>query len=125
MRRIKSYDSLLHSFDVTYASDDYYYAGDGVRVKEALESKYIHIDNCEATGFGDDGITTHHSRYLLLTNNYSHDPHLTVVTITVWRLTTDQHVFGANNKTENCFGGLEIKAHEPTSAQVMSYLITI
>ena len=21
-----------------------------------------------------------------------------------------------NNKTENCFGGLEIKAHEPTSA---------
>ena len=27
-----------------------------------------------------------------------------------------QHVFGANNKTENCFGGLEIKAHEPTSA---------
>ena len=38
--------------------DDYYYAGDGVRVKEALESKYIHIDNCEATGFGDDGITT-------------------------------------------------------------------
>ncbi|MCE3315789.1 hypothetical protein LB336_16380, partial [Staphylococcus aureus] len=30
MRRIKSFDSLLHSFDVTYASDDYYYAGDGV-----------------------------------------------------------------------------------------------
>lgn len=117
MRRIKSYDSLLHSFDVTYASDDYYYAGDGVRVKEALESKYIHIDNCEATGFGDDGITTHHSRYLLLTNNYSHDPTPDSGNHNGMEIDDgSQHVFGANNKTENCFGGLEIKAHEPTSA---------
>jgi hypothetical protein len=63
---IKSVDALLHGFDVTYASDTYFYNGDGVRVNEELESKYIHIDSCEASGFGDDGITTHHSRYLLL-----------------------------------------------------------
>src|SRR5699024_1279042 len=65
---IKSVDALLHGFDVTYASDTYFYQGDGVRVNEELESKYIHIDNCETSGFGDDGITTHHSRYLLITN---------------------------------------------------------
>src|SRR5699024_9572225 len=58
---IKSVDALLHGFDITFASDDYFYEGDGVRVNEELESKYIHIDNCEASGFGDDGITTHHS----------------------------------------------------------------
>src|SRR5699024_11091191 len=69
---IKSVDTLLHGFDITYASDTYFYEGDGVRVNEVLESKYIHIDNCETSGFGDDGITTHHSRYLLITNNYSH-----------------------------------------------------
>src|SRR5699024_9594611 len=61
---IKSVNALLHGIDVTYASDTYFYEGDGVRVNEELESKYIHIDNCEASGFGDDGITTHHSRYL-------------------------------------------------------------
>lgn len=69
---VKSVDALLHGFDVTYASDSYFYEGDGVRVNEDLESRYIHIDNCEASGFGDDGITTHHSRYLVITNNYCH-----------------------------------------------------
>lgn len=31
---IKSVDALLHGFDVTYASDPYFYEGDGVRVNE-------------------------------------------------------------------------------------------
>src|SRR5699024_6673796 len=35
---IKSIDALLHGFDITFASDDYFYEGDGVRVNEALES---------------------------------------------------------------------------------------
>ncbi|WP_426457038.1 peptidase G2 autoproteolytic cleavage domain-containing protein [Staphylococcus cohnii] len=113
---IKSIDALLHGFDITYASDDYFYQGDGVRVNEALESKYIHIDNCEASGFGDDGITTHHSRYLLITNNYSH--HATGGGNNNGFEIDDgsQHVMLDNNMTEMNYGGIEVKAHAPASA---------
>ena len=113
---VKSVDALLHGFDITFASNDYFYEGDGVRVNEALESKYIHIDNCEASGFGDDGITTHHSRYLLITNNYSH--HATGGGNNNGIEVDDgsQHVVLDGNKTEMNYGGIEIKAHAPTSA---------
>ncbi|MDV3051848.1 peptidase G2 autoproteolytic cleavage domain-containing protein [Staphylococcus ureilyticus] len=113
---IKSIDALLHGFDITYASDDYFYQGDGVRVNEALESKYIHIDNCEASGFGDEGITTHHSRYLLITNNYLH--HATGGGNNNGIEVDDgsQHVMLDNNMTEMNYGGVEVKAHAPASA---------
>ncbi|MCG2350911.1 peptidase G2 [Staphylococcus epidermidis] len=113
---VKSVDALLHGFDVTYASDAYFYEGDGVRVNQELESRYIHIDNCEASGFGDDGITTHHSRYLLLTNNYSH--HATGGSNNNGIEVDDgsQHVMLDNNITEMNYGGIEVKAHAPASA---------
>ncbi|MFK3833080.1 peptidase G2 autoproteolytic cleavage domain-containing protein [Staphylococcus saprophyticus] len=113
---IKSVDALLHGFDITYASDTYFYEGDGVRVNEDLESRYIHIDNCEASGFGDDGITTHHSRYLLITNNYSH--HATGGGNNNGIEVDDgsQHVMLDNNMTEMNYGGIEVKAHAPASA---------
>lgn len=118
---VKSVDALLHGIDITYADDDYFYGGDGFRVNETLESKYIHVDNCEATGFSDDGITTHHSRYLNITNNYCHEP------------TMNDNTGGGNrngieiddgtqfsmlngNTTKNNYGGLEIKAHGNASA---------
>lgn len=113
---IKSIDSLLHGFDVTYASDDYFYEGDGVRVNESLESKYIHIDNCEASGFGDDGITTHHSRYLVITNNYSHHATGGGNNNGIEIDDGSQHVMLDNNMTEMNYGGIEVKAHAPTSA---------
>lgn len=118
---VYSVDSLLHGIDVTYASDDYFYEGDGVRVYEPFESKFIHIDNCETTGFGDDGITTHHSRHLNITNNYSHHP-------------TMKGEFGGGNNngieiddgtqftmlsgntTKHNHAGLEIKAHGSANA---------
>lgn len=113
---VKSIDALLHGFDITYANDDYFYEGDGVRVNEELESKYIHISDCEASGFGDDGITTHHSRYLLITNNYCH--HATGGGNNNGIEVDDgsQHVVLEGNKTEMNYGGIEIKAHAPTSA---------
>jgi hypothetical protein len=113
---VKSIDSLLHGFDVTYANDEYFYNGDGVRVNEELESKYIHIDSCEASGFGDDGITTHHSRYLLITNNYSHHATGGGNNNGIEIDDGSQYVMLDNNKTEENFGGLEIKAHETASA---------
>lgn len=113
---IKSVDALLHGFDVTYASDTYFYEGDGVRVNEDLESRYIHIDNCEASGFGDDGITTHHSRYLVITNNYTHHATGGGNNNGIEIDDGSQHVMLDNNMTEMNYGGIEVKAHAPTSA---------
>lgn len=113
---VKSVDALLHGIDITYASDDYFYEGDGVRVNEELESKYIHIDNCEASGFGDDGITTHHSRYLVITNNYCHHATGGGNNNGIEIDDGSQHVMLDNNTTEMNYGGIEVKAHAPTSA---------
>lgn len=113
---IKSVDALLHGFDITYASDTYFYEGDGVRVNEDLESRYIHIDNCEASGFGDDGITTHHSRYLVITNNYSHHATGGGNNNGIEIDDGSQHVMLDNNMTEMNYGGIEVKAHAPASA---------
>lgn len=118
VKNIKSFNSLLHGIDVTYASDEYSYAGDGVRVPRHLESENIWIDNCESTGFGDDGITTHHSRYLFISNSYSHHPFNKGGGNNNGIEVDDgsQYVYLDNNITEENFGGLEIKGHEPTSA---------
>lgn len=113
---IKSYNPLLHCIDVTYANDDYYYQGDGNRVPESLESKYIHIDNCEAFGHGDDGITTHHSRYITITNCYAHHPTPGGNKNGIEIDDGSQFVFLSDNKTENAFAGVEIKAHATASA---------
>ena len=117
IKNIKSFNSLLHGIDVTYASDEYSYAGDGVRVPRHLESEHIWIDNCESTGFGDDGITTHHSRYLFISNSYSHHPFKGGGNNNGIEVDDgSQYVYLDNNITEENFGGLEIKGHEPTSA---------
>ncbi|BAE05651.1 peptidase G2 autoproteolytic cleavage domain-containing protein [Staphylococcus haemolyticus] len=114
---VKSYDALLHCIDVTYANDDYYYEGDGNRVPSTLESRHIHIDNCEVYGHGDDGITTHHSRYLTITNCYSHHPTIGKGNNNGIEIDDgSQFVFLDGNRTQGNFGGVEIKAHATTSA---------
>ncbi|MBU0437750.1 peptidase G2 autoproteolytic cleavage domain-containing protein [Staphylococcus succinus] len=120
IENIKSIDALLHGFDVTYASDEYYYGGDGARVNEELESKFIRINNCESVGHGDDGITTHHSRFINITNNVSHDPknyHGNSNGIEIDD--GSQNVMVSNNITFNNQCGIEIKAHETSSAASM------
>ena len=120
---IKSEDALLHGIDITYASDEYFYQGDGVRVNEDLESKYVHVDNCETLGFGDDGITTHHSRFLSITNNVSHDPknyHGNSNGIEVDD--GSQFVSLSDNYTYNTQCGIEIKAHETSTASSVVYV---
>lgn len=117
MKSIKTVDTLLHGIDITYASDVYSYAGDGVRVSRELESEYVWIDDCETTGFGDDGITTHHSRYLYISNSFSHHPFKGGGNNNGIEIDDgSQYVFLNNNRTAENFGGLEIKGHEPTSA---------
>ncbi|PTK57443.1 peptidase G2 autoproteolytic cleavage domain-containing protein [Staphylococcus haemolyticus] len=114
---VKSHSALLHCIDTTYASDDYYYEGDGNRVPYSLESKHIHIDNCEVYGCGDDGITTHHSRYITISNCYAHDPTISGGNNNGIEIDDgSQFVFLSDNKTYRNYGGLEIKAHAPASA---------
>lgn len=114
---VKTKDTLLHGIDVTFASDPYYYEGDGNRVDKQLESQFIHIDNCETTGFGDDGITTHHSRHLLITNNYSHNPAQNGGNNNGIEIDDgSQFVMLDNNMTRLNYGGIEVKAHSTASA---------
>lgn len=114
---VKSHSALLHCIDVTYANDDYYYEGDGNRVPYALESKHIHIDNCETYACGDDSITIHHSRYITITNCYAHHPTITGGNNNGIEIDDgSQFVFLSDNRTEGNFGGVEIKAHAPASA---------
>ena len=114
---VESVDAILHCFDITYASEEYYNEGDGVRVNKELESKYVRINNCEAWGYGDDGITTHHSRYLVVSNNYCHHPkplHGNCNGIEIDDGTRFSMVYG--NITEQNYQGVEVKAHGKTSA---------
>ncbi|NGX76391.1 peptidase G2 [Staphylococcus sciuri] len=117
VRNVHAYEALLHGIDVTLASDTYSNSGDGVRVREDLESKYILIDNCETYHNGDDGITTHHSRYISIKNCISHEPknyHGNSNGIEVDD--GSQFVFLDNNYTYGNHVGLEIKAHSTSSA---------
>ncbi|MCJ1787218.1 peptidase G2 [Staphylococcus warneri] len=116
VQNVKSFNALLHCIDVTYANDDYYYQGDGNRVPESLESKHIYIDNCEVYGTGDDGITTHHSRYITISNCYAHSPTGGGNKNGIEIDDGSQFVFLNDNYTQGNFGGLEIKAHAPASA---------
>ncbi|WEN70359.1 peptidase G2 autoproteolytic cleavage domain-containing protein [Staphylococcus sp. NRL 16/872] len=114
---VKSHHSLLHGIDVTFASDDYYYQGDGNRVPQSLESQFVHIDKCEVHDFGDDGITTHHSRNITISNCYAHHPTISGGNNNGIEIDDgSQQIYLSDNKTERNFGGLEIKAHATASA---------
>ncbi|MFS7261369.1 glycosyl hydrolase family 28-related protein [Carnobacterium divergens] len=118
IQTIKTLNAGLHGIDLTAAY--YSYRGDGTRSR--LGSKYIWADEIEAVGFGDDGITTHHSDYLLISNSYLHHPsgkaHQKGFSNSNGIEIDDgsSHVILVNNRTQACFGGIEIKAHEDSSA---------
>lgn len=115
---VKVLNPGLHGVDVTAVR--YNYFGDGRR--SMLGSRFVWIDEVEVEGFGDDGITTHHSDDILITNSYLHHPsgraHKKGFSNSNGIEVDDgsQHVVLANNRTVYCFGGVEIKAHETSSA---------
>lgn len=118
IKKVKIINPGLHGVDIT--SIRYNYFGDGRR--SVLGSRFVWVDEMEVIGFGDDGITTHHSDDLLITNSYLHHPsgraHKTGFSNSNGIEVDDgsQHVVLANNRTAFCFGGVEIKAHETSSA---------
>lgn len=118
IKKVKIINPGLHGIDITAIR--YNYFGDGRC--SVLGSRFVWVDEVEVTGFGDDGITTHHSDDLLITNSYLHHPsgrsHRTGFSNSNGIEVDDgsQHVVLANNRTAFCFGGVEIKAHETSSA---------
>lgn len=118
---VKDVDAVnpgLHCFDIS--SSFYSYAGDGTRAKGA--SNYIWLDRVTGSGFGDDGVTTHHSDYIFVSNSHFRDPsgrsHKEGFSNSNGFEIDDgsSNVWLANNSSTRCFGGLEIKAHETSSA---------
>nr|WP_141770410.1 glycosyl hydrolase family 28-related protein [Bacillus sp. MUM 116] len=108
----------LHCFDIT--SPLYNYAGDGYRAKGG--SCYVWLDNLNGYGFGDDGITTHHSEKILISYSHMCDPsgraHEKGFSNSNGIEIDDgsRDVMLVNNSTARCFGGVECKAHENSSA---------
>lgn len=108
----------LHCFDVS--STFYNYGGDGKRARGG--SQYIWIDRCNGYGFGDDGVTTHHSDYIFISNSHFCDPsgrsHKEGFSNSNGIEIDDgsRFVWLLNNSTARCFGGVEIKAHATSSA---------
>lgn len=108
----------LHCFDIS--SPAYSYAGDGTRARGG--SKYIWLDNLNGSGFGDDGVTTHHSENILISNCHMCDPsgraHKRGFSNSNGIEIDDgsRNVWLVNNSTARCFGGVEVKAHHNSSA---------
>jgi hypothetical protein len=108
----------LHCFDIS--STLYNYAGDGYRARGG--SQYVWLDNLNGYGFGDDGITTHHSDYIFISNSHMCDPsgraHQKGFSNSNGFEIDDgsRNVLLVNNSSARCFGGIEIKAHQNSSA---------
>ena len=114
--RVDSVDNVLHGFDVTCASVGYPYNGD-MPVSDAVgPSRYVWIDSCYASGFGDDGFTTHHSEFLWISNSHAENPRNRDNCNGIEVDDGSRHVFLTNNSTTGCFGGIEIKAHADAPA---------
>jgi hypothetical protein len=115
----------LHCYDVS--STLYDYSGDGHRARGG--SRYIWIDRCTGSGFGDDGVTTHHSDYILISNCFMHDPsgrsHQNGFSNSNGFEADDgsRYVWLINNASTRCFGGVEVKAHATSSAAANIHII--
>ena len=118
VKNVEGINPGLHCFDIS--STLYNYAGDGYRARGG--SKYVWLDHLIGYGFGDDGITTHHSDYVFISNSHMCDPsgraHQQGYSNSNGFEIDDgsRNVFLANNSSARCFGGVEIKAHQNSSA---------
>ncbi|MGG3470786.1 glycosyl hydrolase family 28-related protein [Neobacillus pocheonensis] len=118
IKDVEAINPGLHCFDIS--STLYNYAGDRFRARGG--SKYVWLDNLNGFGFGDDGITTHHSDFIFISNSHMCDPsgraHQKGFSNSNGFEIDDgsQNVLLVQNSSARCFGGVEIKAHENSSA---------
>ncbi|WP_307894535.1 peptidase G2 autoproteolytic cleavage domain-containing protein [Bacillus swezeyi] len=122
IKDIEAVNAGLHGIDIT--SPTYDHLPDTDWTKDG--SKYIWIDNCVTYGAGDDGITTHYSEYIFISNCHSGDPrgteHAEGMSNSNGIEIDDgsKHVWLLNNVTSGNIRGVEVKAHEmwPASQNV-------
>jgi hypothetical protein len=118
VKDVEAVNPGLHCFDIS--SPLYNYYGDGYRARGG--SEYIWLDNLTGSGFGDDGITTHHSDNIFISNCHMSDPsgktHKKGFSNSNGIEIDDgsRNVWLLNNSSARCFGGVEIKAHHTSSA---------
>ncbi|WP_018662688.1 glycosyl hydrolase family 28-related protein [Heyndrickxia acidiproducens] len=118
VKHVEAINAGLHGFDVS--STRYHYLGDGFLAPG--RSRFIWLDGLTAYGFGDDGITNHHSDYIFISNSHCCDPsgraHKKGFSNSNGIEIDDgsRHVWLCNNSSARCFGGVEIKAHHNASA---------
>lgn len=118
VKDVEAINPGLHCFDVS--STLYNYLGDGYRARGG--SEFIWLDQLNGYGFGDDGITTHHSDNIFISNSHMCDPsgkaHKKGFSNSNGIEIDDgsRNVWLWNNSTARCFGGVEIKAHHTSSA---------
>lgn len=118
VKDVEAVNPGLHCFDIS--SPLYNYYGDGYRARGG--SEFIWLDNLIGYGFGDDGITTHHSDNIFISNCHLCDPsgktHKEGFSNSNGIEIDDgsRNVWLLNNSSARCFGGVEIKAHHNSSA---------
>ncbi|QAT64099.1 peptidase G2 [Bacillus glycinifermentans] len=122
VKDVEAINAGLHGFDITAPTYDHLastqYTKDGCR--------YIWLDNCVAYGAGDDGITTHYSEYIFISNSYSFDQRGTAHpkgqsnSNGIEVDDGSKHVWLINNFTSGNIRGVEVKAHKewPASQNV-------
>ncbi|OCA83046.1 pectate lyase [Bacillus sp. FJAT-27225] len=125
VKDVEAINPGLHCFDVS--STIYNYSGDGYRARGG--SNYIWLDGLNGYGFGDDGVTTHHSDNILISNCHMCDPsgrsHKKGFSNSNGFEADDgsRNVWLVNNSSTRCFGGVEIKAHHNSSAASNVHII--
>ena len=118
VKDVEAINAGLHAFDLS--SSFYTYLGDGTWSRGP--SKFIWVDHVKGHGFGDDGVTTHHSSHLLISNSHMCEPsgraHLEGFSNSNGFEIDDgsNDVWLIHNSSSHCFGGVEIKAHATASA---------
>lgn len=125
VKRVEAINAGLHAFDIS--STFYTYAGDGTQSKGA--SRFIWLDELTGYGFGDDGVTTHHSKDILISNSHMANPsgraHKKGYSNSNGFEIDDgsQRVWLLHNSSYGCFGGIEIKAHKHASAAANVWIV--
>lgn len=113
IKNIENMNPALHGIDITAPTYDHLpdtkYTKDGC--------KYVWIDGCVNSGYGDDGITTHYSEYIFISNCHCTNP--TGLAHAAGKANSNgieiddgsKHVWLLNNYTEGNIRGVEVKAH--------------
>ncbi|MFO6498558.1 peptidase G2 autoproteolytic cleavage domain-containing protein [Bacillus sp. z60-11] len=125
VKDVEAINAGLHGFDITAPTynrlPSTQYTKDGCR--------YIWLDNCVAYGAGDDGITTHYSEYLFISNSHSYDQRGTAHpkgqsnSNGIEVDDGSKHVWLLNNYTSGNIRGVEIKAHKEWPAAQNVHII--